>query len=175
MLNRQRESGISRSDTSQHRPRRKLTGKRLSPHSRSGRRRAARRNQKSWSAAIAAAMIWLRVSSSGGIGDAASVSVNAMDQRHWRRRQRSRSSLATSSEGPGPKGLEPFSVQGFFPRHPCRADRHGFRRGCSPAKLRSWSDNANRTTRHRRAVFPHLPNGSKVGVSVEPLSRGEFT
>jgi hypothetical protein len=31
-----------------------------------------------WFAAIAGAMTWLRVSSSGGIADAASVSVNAM-------------------------------------------------------------------------------------------------
>ena len=54
--------------------RKKLSGKRLSPHGRSGRRRAASRNQGNWVAVIAGAMTWLRVSSSGGIGDAASVS-----------------------------------------------------------------------------------------------------
>ena len=35
--------------------------------------------------------------------------------------------------------------------------------------------NANRTTGHSRAVFPHFPNGSKVGMPVEPFSRGEIT
>ena len=88
----QREASISLSDTPQHRPRRELPGKRLSPHGRSGRRRAASRNRRNWSAAIAGAMIWLRVSSSGGIADAASVSANAMDRRHGRGRRRSRNS-----------------------------------------------------------------------------------
>ena len=60
----------------------------LSPHGRSGRKRAASRNQGNWVAAIAGAMTWLRVSSSGGIGDAASVSVNAMGRRPGRGRRR---------------------------------------------------------------------------------------
>jgi len=99
-----------RSDILHLRPGRKLSGKRLSPHGRSGRRRAASRNQGNWVAAIAGAMTWLRVSSSGGIGDAASVSVNAMDRRPRRGRRRSRnSSKATSDEGPGSNGLRPFS------------------------------------------------------------------
>src|ERR1035437_9570342 len=44
-------------------------------------------------------MIWLRVSSSGAIADAASVLVNAMDQRQGSRRRNSRSNLATTWEG----------------------------------------------------------------------------
>src|SRR5271157_5973989 len=71
------EAGISRSDTPQHRLRRKLPGKRLSPHGRSGRSRTVSRNQANWFAAIAAVMILLRASSTGGIADAASVLVNA--------------------------------------------------------------------------------------------------
>src|ERR1700747_1327554 len=67
-----------RSDILHLRPERKLSGKRLSPHGRSGRRQAASRNQGNWVAAIAGAMTWLRVSSSGGVGGAASVSENAM-------------------------------------------------------------------------------------------------
>jgi len=78
---------------------------------RSGRRRAASRNQGNWVAAIAGAMTWLRVSSSGGIGDAASVSVNAMGRRPGRGRRRSRnSSNTTSDEWPGSKGLGPFRL-----------------------------------------------------------------
>ena len=100
-----------RSDILHLRPGRKLSGKRLSPHGRSGRRRAASRNQRNWFAAIAGAMTWLRVSSSGGIADAASVSVNAMGRRPGRGRRRSRnSSNTTSDEGPGSKGLGPFAV-----------------------------------------------------------------
>src|SRR5208283_5592550 len=104
------EAGISRSDTPQHRPRRKLLGKRLSLPGRSARRRAASRNQRNWFAAIAGAMTWRRVSSSGATADAASVLANAMDQRHGRGRRPSKSSLATArDEGPGSKGLGPFS------------------------------------------------------------------
>ncbi len=101
------EAGINyRSDTPQHRPRGKLLGKKLSPHGRSGRSCAANRSQRNWFAVTAGAMTWLRVSSSGGIADAASALVNAMDQRHERRRQRPRSSSTTTcAEGPGSKGL----------------------------------------------------------------------
>jgi hypothetical protein len=66
---------------SSHWPRIELSGIRPSPHGRSGRRREASRSWRNCSAAIAGAMIWLPVSSSGGIGDAASVSANAMDRR----------------------------------------------------------------------------------------------
>ena len=90
-----REASISRSDTQQHRPRRELLGKRLSPHGRSGRRQVASRNQRNWSAATVGAMTWRRVSSSGGIADAAVVLANAMGQRRGQGRRRSRSSLAT--------------------------------------------------------------------------------
>ena len=101
-----------RSDILHLRPGRKLSGKRLSPHGRSGRRRAASRNQGNWVAAIAGAMTWLRVSSSGGIGDAASVSVNAMGRRPGRGRRRSRnSSNTTSDEWPGSKGLGLFRLR----------------------------------------------------------------
>jgi phage terminase large subunit len=55
------------------RPGRKLPGKRLSLHGRAERRQAISLNQKSWFAGIAGAMTWLRVSSNGGIADAASV------------------------------------------------------------------------------------------------------
>ena len=108
----QTEAGINRSDTPLHspcgirwmrrgrsvgrRPGRKLPGKRLSLHGRSGRRCAVSRNQTNWFAAIAEAMTWLRVSSSGGIADAAGALVNAMAQRHGRGRRRSRNSLTTS-------------------------------------------------------------------------------
>jgi len=62
-------------------------------------------------AAIAGAMTWLRVSSGGEIGDAASVSVNAMGRRPGRGRRRSRnSSNTTSDEWPGSKGLGPFRL-----------------------------------------------------------------
>jgi hypothetical protein len=80
------------------RPRRKLLRKRLSLHGRSGRRWVASRNQKNWFAAIAGAMTWLRVLSSGGIADAASVLVNTTDQRHGRGRRRSRNSFATTCD-----------------------------------------------------------------------------
>jgi len=73
--------------------RKKTARKGLSLHGRSGRRCAVSRNQTNWFAAIAEAMTWLRVSSSGGIADAASVLVNAMAQRHGRGRRRSRNSL----------------------------------------------------------------------------------
>ena len=59
--------------------RKKAARERPSRHGRSGRRWAASRNQTNWFAAIAGAMTWLRVSSSGEIADAASVLVNAMD------------------------------------------------------------------------------------------------
>ena len=110
--NRRTEAGMNyRSDILHLRPGRKLSGERLSPHGRSGRRRAANRNQGNWVAAIAGAMTWLRVSSSGGIGDAASVSVNAMGRRPGRGRRRSRnSSNPTSDEWPGSKGLGPFRL-----------------------------------------------------------------
>ena len=99
------EAGISRSDTPQHRARRKLTGKRLSLHGRSSKRGAANRNQTNLFAAIAGAMTWLRVSSSGGIADAASVLVNAMDLWHLRGRPRSRnSSIQVVGRGPARKG-----------------------------------------------------------------------
>ena len=89
-----REAGINcRSDTPHLRFGRKLTGKRLSPHDRSRSRWVVSRNQTSWVAGIAGAMIWLRVSSSGGIADAASVSANAMGRWDGRGRRRSRSSL----------------------------------------------------------------------------------
>ena len=91
-----RKAGISQSDTPRLRLGRKLTGKRLSPHDRSGRRWGASRNQRNSFAATAGATTWLRVSSSGGIADAASVSVNAMGRRHGRVRRRSKSSLATT-------------------------------------------------------------------------------
>jgi hypothetical protein len=108
-----------RSDILHLRPGRKLSGKRLSPHGRSGRRRAASRNQGNWVAAIAGAMTWLRVSSSGGIGDAASVSVNAMGRRPGRGRRRSRnSSNTTSDEWPGSKGLGPFRLWLGLPTSP---------------------------------------------------------
>ncbi len=90
------EARTSRSHTPQLRPGRKLLGKRLSQHGCSGRRWAARGNQMNWFAAIAGAVIWLRVSLSGGIADAASVLVNAMDQWHGRAKRRSRSSLTTT-------------------------------------------------------------------------------
>ena len=108
--NRRTEAGMNyRSDILHLRPGRKLSGKRLSPHGRSGRRRAASRNQGNWVAAIAGAMTWLRVSSSGGIGDAASVSVNAMGRRPGGGGRRSRnSSNTTSDEWPGSKGSAPF-------------------------------------------------------------------
>jgi hypothetical protein len=105
-------SGHKRSDTPHLRPLRKLTGKSLSPHGCSGRRRAASRNQRNWFAATAGAMTWLRVLSSGGIADAASVSVNAMDQRHGRGRRRSRNSLVQDvGRRAGSKGLGPFSFR----------------------------------------------------------------
>jgi hypothetical protein len=110
--NRRTEAGMNyRSDILHLRPGRKLSGKRLSPHGRSGRRRAASRNQGNWVAAIAGAMTWLRVSSSGGIGDAVSVSVNAMGRRPGRGRRRSRNSSNTSSdEWPGSKWLGLFRL-----------------------------------------------------------------
>jgi hypothetical protein len=92
----QTEAGISRSGTPRHRPRRKLLGRKLSPHGRYERRWAASRSQRNWVAAIAGAMTWLRVSSSGGIADAASALVNAMGRRHGRGRRRSRNSLTTT-------------------------------------------------------------------------------
>jgi len=106
--------GISRSDTPQPRLGRKLLRKRLSPHGRSGKRRAASRNQRNWFAAIAGVMTWLRVLSSGGIADAASVSVNDMEQRHpsGRRRLR-RNSLATSCDRGGLERARPFSSKAF--------------------------------------------------------------
>src|ERR1039458_5165039 len=95
-----RGTGINcRSDTPHLRPGKKLTGKGLSPHGRSGRRWGASRNQRNSFAATAGAMTWLRVSSNGGIADAASVLVNAMDQRHGSGRRNSRSNLATTWEG----------------------------------------------------------------------------
>src|SRR5437868_12422660 len=91
--------------------RKKAVRKKAESHGRSGRRRAASRNQGNWVAAIAGAMTWLRVSSSGGIGDAASVSVDAMGRRPGRGRRRSRnSSNTTSDEWPGSKGLGPFRL-----------------------------------------------------------------
>ena len=88
------ERGINcRSDTPHLRLGRKRTGKRLSPHGRSGRSRTASRNQRNWFAAIVGAMTCRRVLSSGGIGDAASVSANAMGRWDGRGRRRSRSSL----------------------------------------------------------------------------------
>ena len=75
---------------------RKLPRERPSRHTRSRRRWVVSRNQISWFAAIAGAMTWLRVSSSGGIADAASVSANAMGQRRERGRRRSASRLATT-------------------------------------------------------------------------------
>jgi hypothetical protein len=72
---------------------RRLPREKPSPHCRAGRRRAISRNQTSWFAAIAGAMTWLRVSSSGGIADAASVSVNVTGRRHGRGWRKSRSSL----------------------------------------------------------------------------------
>ena len=79
--------------TRRGRPVRRRSGRRLnlprerpSLHDRSERTWVASRNQTNWFAAIAGAMTWLRVSSSGGIADAASVLVNAMDQRHGRGR-----------------------------------------------------------------------------------------
>lgn len=102
---------IDRSDTPQQRPRRKLLEKRLSPRGRSGRRWALSRNQRNWFAAIAGATIWLRVSSSGGIVDAASVLVNATDLRHLRGRRRSRnSSIQVCGKRAGSEGCGPFSV-----------------------------------------------------------------
>ena len=90
-------------------PGRKLTGKRLNPHGRSGRRRAASRNQRNWFAAIAGAMTWRRVSSSGGIADAASVLVNAMDRRTGDGRRSSRSSFGTDlRRRAGSKSSAPF-------------------------------------------------------------------
>jgi hypothetical protein len=50
-------------------------------------------------------MTWLRVSSSAGIADAASVLVNAMDQRHGSGRRNSRVNLARLGKGPGRKGF----------------------------------------------------------------------
>jgi hypothetical protein len=92
--------------------RKKAVQKKAESPGRSGRRRAASRNQRNWVAAIAGAMTWLRVSSSGGIGDAASVSVNAMGRRPGRGRRRSRnSSNTTSDEWPGSKGLGPFRIR----------------------------------------------------------------
>ena len=73
--------------------RKKAAREKPSPYRRFGRRGAISRNQASWFAAIAGAMIWLRVSSSGGIADAASVSVSVMARRHRRGRRRSMSSL----------------------------------------------------------------------------------
>ena len=90
------EAGISRSDTRQHLLRRKLLGKKLNPQGSFGRSCTANRSQRNWFAAIAGAMTWLRVSSSGGIADAASALVNAMGRRHGRGRRRSRNSLTTT-------------------------------------------------------------------------------
>ena len=74
-------------------------------------RRIVSRNRTTWFAAIAGAPTWLRVSSSGGIGDAASVSVNAMGRRPGRGRRRSRNSSNTiSDEWPGSKGLGLFAL-----------------------------------------------------------------
>src|ERR1700730_13994335 len=87
--------------TRRGRPVRRRSGRRPPPerpslHNRSGKRWLVSRNQTSWFAAIAGATTWLRVSSSGGIADAATVSVNAIGRRHGRGRRRSRSSLATT-------------------------------------------------------------------------------
>ncbi len=84
--------------TRRGRPVRRLPRERPSRHGRSVRRWTASRNLTNWGAAIAGAMTWLRVSSSGGIADAASVSVNAMARRHGRGRRRSRNSLATTCD-----------------------------------------------------------------------------
>ncbi len=83
------------------------------------RRSAASRNQTNWFAAIAGAVTWPRASSSGGIADAATVSVNAMGRRHRRGRRRSKSSSATTRDEPRREmgaGLErarPFFAEGF--------------------------------------------------------------
>ena len=54
-------------------------------------------------------------SSSGGIADAGSVLLSAMDQRHARGRRRSRnSSTRLGDEGPGSKGLGPFLRLALF-------------------------------------------------------------
>jgi|GEM_PF-4160848 len=91
---------------------RRLPRERSSLRGRAGRRSAASRNQTNWFAAIAGAVTWPRASSSGGIADAATVSVNAMGRRHRRGRRRSKSSSATTrDEGPGWKGLGPFSLR----------------------------------------------------------------
>jgi hypothetical protein len=125
------EAGISRSDTLQNRPGRGLLRRKLSPHGRSGRRRVASRNQKNWFAATAGAMTWRRVSSNGGIVDAASVSANAMDQPQWRRRRRSRSRATSSEGGRARKGVRLFSVLSYSacgkPLQPIdsKATKHG--------------------------------------------------
>src|SRR5277367_3412241 len=90
-----RETSVSLSDTPQHLLRRVLLGKRLNPHGRSGRRRAASRKQINWFAATAGAMTWLRVSLSGAIADAASASANAIGRRRGPVRRRSRNRYAT--------------------------------------------------------------------------------
>jgi hypothetical protein len=92
--------------------RKKAVRKKAEPQSRSASRRASR-NQGNWVAAIAGAMTWLRVSSSGGIGDAVSVSVNAMGRPGRGRRRSRNSSNTTSDEWPGSKGLGPFSFMGW--------------------------------------------------------------
>ncbi len=104
--------------TRRGRPVRRRSGRRLprerpSLHGRSGRRWAVSRNQTSWFAAIAGAMTWLQVLSSGGIADAANVSVNAMGRWHGRGRRKLRSSLVhdVRYKGPGSKGLGPFSFR----------------------------------------------------------------
>ncbi len=165
---------MRRSDTPQHRPRRKLLGKMLSPLGRSGKRWAANRNQTNWFAAIAVAMTWLRVSSSGAIADAASVSANATDQRHRRGRRRSRSSLATRwEEGPGPERARPL-LSGLhlgtmltdkfssFPTADNRQAAHG-RQKWLPPPTRPWSGATLGSVRFReiqKKVEPAEPTGA---------------
>jgi hypothetical protein len=75
-----RKASASLYDTPQLRHRKGLSGIRPSQQGRSRRRREASRSWRNCSAAIAGAMTWLPVSSSGEIADVARVSVNAMDR-----------------------------------------------------------------------------------------------
>jgi hypothetical protein len=90
-----RKESISLSGTPQPLPRGKVFGKKLSSRGHPGRRRGASRNQRNWFAVIAGAMTWLRVSSSGGIADAANALVNAIGRRHGRGKRSTSNSFTT--------------------------------------------------------------------------------
>ena len=84
---------------------------------RSGKRWAASRNQTGWSVAIAAAKIFLQVSSSGVIADAGNVSVNA---RLGRTGEEGKGQEVASRRGSG-TGLEGVRSLFFSVKFQCRA------------------------------------------------------